>query len=134
MTDDSGLRLYLVRAAWEWCSDNGLRTLLVARADGLPDALQKHASAGQISLDISRSAVQNLQFGESSVRFTASFSGVAHSIEVDVDDILWIGSPVRGIGIGFELPESDGPPTARIRKSSANRAPAGGKRPHLKLV
>ncbi len=134
MTDDSGLRLYLVRAAWEWCSDNGLRTLLVARADGLPDALQKHASAGQISLDISRSAVQNLQFGDSSVSFTASFSGVAHPIEVDVDDILWIGSPARGIGIGFELPEGDKPLAGRSRKRSANRVPSGGKPPNLKLV
>jgi len=103
---------------------------------------------GQIVLNISTDATQNLVIGNELIAFQARFGGVAQSIAVPVDNVSAIYARENGHGMAFEIGESpamDGMPgeeddssVAELRSEAHPEAPTepprGAGRSHLKLV
>ena len=102
-------RPYLIRAINEWACENDLtpHLLVNALAEGVIVPTQ-FIKDGQIVLNISPSAVQNIELGNDWVLFNARFSGQAMNIEVPVIAVLAIYARENGQGIFF--PEEDGSP------------------------
>lgn len=130
-------RPYLIRAINEWACENDLtpHLLVNALAEGaiVPTQFIKD---GQIVLNISPSAVQNIELGNDWVLFSARFSGQAMNIEVPVNAVLAIYARENGQGIFF--PEEDGSPEPEggENKNKPVIKPAGKKadKPLLKVV
>ena len=106
-------RPYLIRAINEWACENSLtpHLLVNALAEGVIVPTQ-FINDGQIVLNISPSAVQNIELGNEWILFSARFSGKAMNIEVPVAAVLAIYARENGQGIFFpeenNLPDPDG--------------------------
>jgi stringent starvation protein B len=100
----SSNRPYLLRALYEWITDNGMTPLILVKAD-LADT---HVPAayiedGRIVLNISMSAVQGLELGNEFVRFHARFAGVVEAVQIPVNAIQAIYA--RENNMGMLLPD-----------------------------
>ena len=121
-------RPYLIRALYEWISDNGMTPYILVNAEN-DEALVpvEYVDNGKIVLNISGSAVQNLQLGDALVELDARFSGNPMHVSVPVGAVLAIYARENGKGMVFtEEDDGDEPPPEKEESKS--------KRPSLRVV
>lgn len=94
---------YLIRALYEWCSDNGFTPYLAVSVDRRTRVPLAHVKEGEITLNIGAEATQHLELGNEDIRFAARFGGVATDILVPVSQVLAIYARENGVGMGFEV-------------------------------
>jgi stringent starvation protein B len=99
---------YLVRALYEWCTDNGFTPHIAVRVDAATRVPREFVRNGEIVLNISFTATSQLQMGNEWIEFTARFSGRAHKIEVPVANVLAIYARENGQGMAFQVDETAG--------------------------
>ncbi|MFT6916437.1 MAG: stringent starvation protein B [Motiliproteus sp.] len=133
-------RPYLIRALHEWIMDNQQTPYVVVDVaiEGV-DVPQEFVSDGQIVLNISLSAVQQLSMDNDAVSFSARFGGVPTNVYVPAVAVMAIYSKETGQGMSFgREPGSPQPPEQGISevKSSAgtSKNTSKSKRPSLKVV
>ena len=102
-------RPYLIRAIYDWISDNGLTPYLLvdARSEGVrvpPGAVKD----GQVVLNVAVRAVSELELGNQSIEFTARFSGASHQVAVPVSAVLAIYAQENGQGMMFPAETAEG--------------------------
>ncbi len=124
-------RSYLIRALYDWILENNCTpyVLVDATREGVDVPLQ-YVKDGQIVLNVSPSAVVDLQISNNDLRFNARFSGVATDVYVPINAALGIYARENGQGMLFENdmpplqppPETDTQPERRLQ------------RPQLKIV
>lgn len=125
-------RPYIIRALYEWIVDNKNTPYLLVDAHGQDVSVPQSFvnKDGQIVLNISPSAVKDLQVGNDSVSFNARFGGVPTDIYVPCASVLGIYSRENGQGMIFEPEISKGPPPA----GGDSDAKGNAKRPSLRVV
>ncbi len=124
-------RPYLIRAIWQWISDNNLTPYLLVDADvrGV-EIPRQFVEDGRIVLNVSASAVRDLELGNDYISFGARFSGTPMDILIPVNAVLGIYARENGQGMLFPEDEGgDAPPEPPEDPTS----PTGG-RPSLKVV
>ncbi len=95
-------RSYLLRAVYEWISDNGLTPYLLVDARQPGVRVPQHAiKDGQIVLNVAMRAVSELELGNAFVRFSARFSGASQQVDVPVHAVLAIYAQENGQGMMF---------------------------------
>lgn len=119
---------YVIRAIYDWIVDNNCtpHLLVDAEAEGV-EVPQDYVTDGQIVLNVSPSAVVNLQLSNDSVSFSGRFGGVPVDITVPLDGVIGIYARENGQGMIFdeesdldfdpEPPETDPTPTPSDRPS-----------------
>ncbi len=137
---------YILRALHEWCMDNGYTPHIVVTVDDNTYVPVSHVQDGQITLNISSLATNQLNIGNEYIEFQARFNGVVEDIFVPVAAVSAIFARETGTGMGFEVTESkpyssdESTPTT---DNESNEAPQPGeptsdssnnKRSHLKIV
>ncbi|KHF24038.1 ClpXP protease specificity-enhancing factor [Solemya velum gill symbiont] len=122
---------YLIRAFFDWIVDNDLTPHLLIDAE-FPGTLvpEQHVQNGQIILNISPGAVQNLQLDNELISFSARFSGTPFAISFSPDAVLGIYANENGQGMLFE-PTAPGEPETAEEDESPKKPPGG---PSLKVV
>ena len=123
-------RPYLLRALYDWISDNSMTPHILVDADHpgveVPD---QAGQKGKVSLNIDQAAGHQLELGNDLVSFNARFSGQRYLVQVPVDAVLAIYSKENGQGMMFaqddEPDPTDGPDGDEKPKM---------KRPHLRVV
>ena len=123
-------RPYLVRALYEWISDNGLTPDLVvdAGADGVrvpPSAVKD----GRVVLNIAARAVSQLEIGNDYLHFLARFGGVSQTVQAPLAAVLAIYAQENGQGMMFSADQGPGEPPPAA--PAPDEAP---KRSHLRVV
>ncbi|MBN3858332.1 ClpXP protease specificity-enhancing factor [Paraburkholderia sp. Ac-20340] len=100
---------YLLRALYEWCTDNGFTPHIAVRVDNRTRVPRQFVRDGEIVLNISFDATSQLQMGNEMIEFHARFSGKSHKIEVPVSNVLAIYARENGQGMAFpvEAPAGD---------------------------
>ena len=102
-------RPYLLRALYEWISDNGMTPHLLVDATRPGVRVPAHTvNDGKVVLNIAARAVAHLSMDNDAVAFTARFAGVSHAVIVPVGAVLAIYA--RETGQGMALPPEDGTP------------------------
>lgn len=104
-------RPYLIRALYEWILDNGLTPHVLVDAEH-PQARvpEQFVENGQIVLNISPSAVMNLQLGNQDIDFHARFSGVETPVHFPSAAVLGIYARENSRGMLFPREsEEEGP-------------------------
>ncbi|WGL95752.1 ClpXP protease specificity-enhancing factor [Arsenophonus nasoniae] len=96
-------RPYLLRAHYEWLLDNNMTPHLVVDVNifGV-NVPMEYAHKGQIILNITPSAVGNLELTNEIVSFSARFGGVPRRVEVPMSAIIAIYGRENGAGMMFE--------------------------------
>ena len=123
-------RPYLIRAIREWAIDNHLTPQLQvnAEADGV-DVPAEFVEDGQIVLNISPQAVDDLEMGNEFISFSARFGGVSRSVLVPVAAVMAVFDRESRQGMSFpQTPAAEGE-DAKVAKQSEQRP-----KPNLKLV
>ncbi|MEA3120343.1 MAG: stringent starvation protein, partial [Paraburkholderia sp.] len=94
---------YLLRALYEWCTDNGYTPHLAVRVDDQTRVPRQFVHNDEIVLNVSFEATSQLQMGNEWIEFSARFSGKAHKIEVQVANVLAIYAKENGQGMAFPV-------------------------------
>lgn len=131
---------YLVRALYEWMLDNSL-TPFVALDTNVPGVKVpvQYIKDGQIVLNISPTATQDLSLNNQNLSFCASFSGLSYNIEAPMRALTMVYAKETGQGMAFDISIEDqdegdsGGGTTGANKPSAETKPLV-KKPILKVV
>ena len=128
-------RPYLIRALYEWLVDNQLTPYFLV--DALRDDVmvpESFVEDGRIVLNVSPTAVRDLELGNEAISFSARFGGHAHNIFVPPDAVL--GVYARENGQGMLFPDEEQPEGPDDSPDSPPEPPSGGGRgrPALKVV
>jgi stringent starvation protein B len=94
---------YLLRALYEWCTDNGFTPHIAVRVDNGTRVPRQFVRNDEIVLNISFEATSQLQMGNEWIEFSARFSGKSHKIEVQVANVLAIYARENGQGMAFPV-------------------------------
>jgi stringent starvation protein B len=125
-------RPYIMRALYEWIVDNGCTPYILVDA-GIDDVMvpEQYVKDGQIVLNISPTAVMELDISNEAVSFNGRFGGVATDIFVPVSAVIGIYARENGQGMVFE-PEEDQETPPDDTPPEPSGKPEG--RPSLKIV
>lgn len=125
-------RPYLLRALYQWISDNRLtpHILVDAAVEGV-DVPQQAVQKGKVILNIDQAAVHELEMANDWLSFNARFSGRRYEVRVPLEAVLAIYAKENGQGMMFEPADGSNPPTGPNAGG-----PEGGdiRKSHLKLV
>ncbi len=102
--ESTSTRPYLIRALYEWCTDNGFTPYVAVLADETTQVPREHVKNGEIVLNISFDATSSLKLGNDFIQFKARFGGAARDILVPVDRVLAIYARENGQGMAFPAP------------------------------
>ncbi|MEO8998107.1 MAG: ClpXP protease specificity-enhancing factor [Rhodanobacter sp.] len=140
----SSNRPYLLRAIYDWISDNNLTPYVLVDAGfagvRVPPQVVKN---GQVVLNLAMRAVANLDLGNEWISFQARFSGVSQTIQIPVQAVLALYAQENGQGMMFPADEEGGdmPPPAAPEPDDTPPTPAADEgdkpkrgAPHLRVV
>jgi stringent starvation protein B len=102
--ESSSTRPYLIRALYEWCTDNGFTPYVAVQVDDTVQVPREYVKNGEIVLNISFDATSSLKLGNDFIEFKARFAGTAREISVPVGRVLAIYARENGQGMAFPAP------------------------------
>ncbi len=102
--DTVSTRPYLIRALYEWCTDNGYTPYIAAHVDASVQVPQEYVKNDEIVLNISFDATSSLKLGNDFIEFKARFAGKAREIMVPVSRVIAIYARENGQGMAFPVP------------------------------
>lgn len=94
---------YLLRAIYEWCTDNGYTPHIAVVVDTKTRVPMQFVKNGEIVLNISFEATSGLKMDNDSIYFNARFGGVSREIFVPVANVIAIYARENGQGMAFEV-------------------------------
>ena len=104
---ETSTKPYLLRALYEWCTDNGYTPYIVVSVDAACRVPMEFVKNGEIVLNISFEATGNLKMDNDLIHFKARFGGVAREIEIPVENVSAIYARENGQGMAFEVKRDD---------------------------
>ncbi|MCA1324116.1 ClpXP protease specificity-enhancing factor [Herbaspirillum sp. alder98] len=107
---------YLLRAIYEWCTDNGYTPHIAVVVDGRTRVPMQFVKNGEIVLNISFEATSALKMENDSISFSARFGGVSRDILIPIENVIAIYARENGQGMAFEAPN---PATAVAAEDAA---------------
>ncbi len=122
-------RPYLIRALYEWCTDNGLTPYIAVQVNDAVQVPREYVKDGEIVLNISFDATSSLKLGNDFIEFNARFAGTAREIMVPINRVIAIYARENGQGMAFPSAGPSGggadqskpiPPTAGGRSADAD--------------
>lgn len=133
-------RPYLIRALYEWCSDNGFTPYVAVKVDASVQVPREYVQGGEIVLNVSMDATSSLKLGNEFIEFKARFGGQPRDIMVPIHRVMAIYARENGQGMAFPVAdEADAaPPLAAASDAPEDpmppASPPPGQRPSLKRV
>ncbi len=101
--ESTSTRPYLIRALYDWCTDNGLTPYVAVLVDESVQVPREYVKNGEIVLNISFDATSSLKLGNDFIEFKARFAGSAREIMVPVSRVIAIYARENGQGMAFPI-------------------------------
>jgi stringent starvation protein B len=98
---------YLVRALYEWCTAHTYTPHLVVKVNAKTRVPLAYVRDGQITLNVSDTAVHRLTMDNDWVLFNARFNGTSQEVAVPMEAVIGIYARETGYGMGFTIPPDD---------------------------
>ncbi len=117
--DSTSTRPYLIRALYEWCTDNGLTPYVAVAVDDSVQVPREYVKNNEIVLNISFDATSSLKLGNDFIEFKARFAGSARDIMVPIGRVIAIYARENGQGMAFPLATASSPGTTSVLSPSA---------------
>lgn len=99
-------RPYLIRALYEWCSDQGFTPYVAVKVDGSVQVPREYVQGDEIVLNISMDATSGLKLGNEFIEFKARFGGKARDIMVPMNRVMAIYARENGQGMAFPVTDT----------------------------
>ncbi|QRX84920.1 ClpXP protease specificity-enhancing factor [Glaciimonas sp. PAMC28666] len=132
---ETSTKPYLLRAIYEWCTDNGFTPYLAAKVDANTRVPQQFVKNGEIVLNISFEATSSLKMDNEFVNFNARFGGVSREISVPVENVIAIYARENGQGMAFEVTKTaEQKPSKPDEQNAPTKSPATAGFPALASV
>lgn len=119
-------RPYLVRALYEWCTDNGFTPYVAVLVDDSVQVPREFVKNNEIVLNISFDATSSLQLGNDFIEFKARFGGSAREIMVPMTHVMAIYARENGQGMSFPMLHVGGAPAAIRTNDESNGVDSEG--------
>jgi stringent starvation protein B len=103
---ETSTKPYLLRAIYEWCTDNGYTPYIAVLVDGRTQVPMQFVKNGEIVLNVSFDATSGLKMDNDLIRFSARFGGVSRDISIPVENVIAIYARENGQGMAFEVQKS----------------------------
>lgn len=123
-SESSSTRPYLIRALYEWCTDNGFTPFIAVLVDETVRVPTEYVKDGEIVLNISFDATSALNIGNAFIEFKGRFGGVARDIYVPVDRVLAIYARENGQGMAFPMLAASASGSFKDTNAPADAKPA----------
>jgi stringent starvation protein B len=118
-------RPYLIRAFYDWIVDNDLTPHLVINAEQDNVTVPgQHVEEGQIVLNISPHAVQELSLENDWIAFDARFGGSNFHVSLPPSAVLGIYARENGHGMLFQEEEPSPEPPSDPNPGESSKRPA----------
>lgn len=126
--ESTSTRPYLIRALYDWCTDNGFTPYVAVLVDDTVQVPREYVKNGEIVLNISFDATSSLKLGNEFIEFKARFAGVARDIMVPINRVLAIYARENGQGMAFPaaMGSATDTPAPPHRPSPLSSVPAAG--------
>ncbi len=124
--ESTSTRPYLIRALYDWCTDNGLTPYVAVLVDDSVQVPREYVKNGEIVLNISFDATSSLKLGNEFIEFKARFAGTAREIMVPVSRVIAIYARENGQGMAFPVPVTSGTAEDLPKTSPLSSVPAAG--------
>ena len=131
---ETSTKPYLLRALYEWCTDNGYTPYIVVVVDDSTRVPAEFVKNGEIVLNISFEATGNLKIDNDFIHFKARFGGVAREIEVPVSTVSAIYARENGQGMAFEVQRDEDGQRKKKPRSEPTKTPPKKISPLLSAV
>ncbi|CBJ36680.1 ClpXP protease specificity-enhancing factor [Ralstonia solanacearum species complex bacterium KE056] len=116
---ETSTKPYLIRAIYEWCTDNGFTPYIAVFVDNSTNVPREFVKNDEIVLNVSFDATSQLDMGNEWISFHARFSGVSRKIEVPVDNVLAVYARENGQGMAFPVERSTPPAQAATERENS---------------
>lgn len=126
-TPPTSTKPYLIRALYEWCTDNGLTPYIAVFVNAAVHVPKEYVKNREIVLNISFEATQALKLDNDAISFKARFAGSARDIFVPMDNIVALYARENGQGMAFPL-------TPALQQEQAQGHPDTAAAPRLAAV
>jgi stringent starvation protein B len=103
MSQPASTKPYLIRALYEWCTDNGFTPHITVKVQGSVRVPMEFVRNGEIVLNISFTATSSLHMDNDAISFKARFGGMSRDIYVPIAAISSIYARENGQGMGFDV-------------------------------
>ena len=132
-------RPYLIRALYEWCTDNGFTPYVAVKVDQTVQVPREYVQGGEIVLNISYNATSSLKLGNEFIEFKARFGGQPRDIMVPVGRVMAIYARENGQGMAFPISDDmqdakDADLQPAPDDDNSPPPPPAGQRPALKRI
>ena len=124
--ESTSTRPYLIRALYDWCTDNGLTPYVAVLVDDTVQVPREYVKNGEIVLNISFDATSSLKLGNDFIEFKARFAGTAREIMVPVSRVIAIYARENGQGMAFPVGVAASGPEETGKGSPLSSVPAAG--------
>jgi stringent starvation protein B len=114
--DTSSTRPYLIRALYEWCTDNNLTPYVAVAVDASVQVPMEYVKDNEIVLNIGFEATSSLNLSNDFIGFKARFGGISRDIMVPIDRVIAIYARENGQGMAFPM----GPPSQPAAAASSS--------------
>ena len=101
--ESTSTRPYLIRALYEWCTDNGFTPYVAVSVDETVAVPREYVRNGEIVLNISFDATSALKLGNDAIEFKARFAGIAREIMVPINRVMAVYARENGQGMAFPM-------------------------------
>ena len=131
---------YLLRAMYEWISDNGMTPQLMVDARWPGVRVPAFAvSDGRVVLNIAQRAVVGLEMGNDIISFSARFGGVSHPVSIPVDAVrgIYARETAQGVSMQESVRDADASDDGAARGQGVAQAEDASPAPkpnHLRVV
>ncbi|WP_396428623.1 ClpXP protease specificity-enhancing factor [Limnohabitans sp.] len=102
-TELPSTRPYLIRALYDWCSDNGFTPYVAVKVDQSVQVPREYVQGGEIVLNVSMDATSSLKLGNEFIEFKARFGGQPRDIMVPIHRVMAIYARENGQGMAFPV-------------------------------
>lgn len=121
--DATSTRPYLIRALYEWCTDNGFTPYVAVQVDDTVQVPREYVKNNEIVLNISFGATSSLKLGNDFIEFKARFGGSAREIHVPIGRVIAIYARENGQGMAFPAPAASAKGKVSTEASAAADEP-----------
>lgn len=119
---ETSTKPYLIRAIYEWCTDNGFTPYVAVFVDANTSVPREFVKNNEIVLNVSFDATSGLDMGNEWITFSARFGGISRKIDVPVENVLAIYARENGQGMAFPV-ERSVPETLAATERESNPPP-----------
>lgn len=115
--DSTSTRPYLIRALYEWCTDNGFTPYVTVSVDDTVVVPREYVKNNEIVLNISVDATSSLKLSNDFIEFKARFAGSSRDILVPMCRVTAIYARENGQGMAFPLHSPAGESSSSVQPS-----------------